>query len=241
MPEAQDPSSSNLILSKGMDPLNLMSLDLRFDSLSSYLQNFSSVMNQHASLINYLIREEKTKVTKEKLAHSLVMAGSLLRIKEKELRDQIAPVVSKIKPNDVDDKVETESIGFALKGEELKEAIGILYTHKNKANENLQTLFAKTNNLEKNKVEHSTLADRLDNVITNVYKRLDEQKTDHLAALNEQNQRNKIEFEKLKQKQENFETSTISRLLTLEESMQSKVGTHYIDGMYQNLLDHSNE
>ena len=64
---------------------NLMTLDLRFDTLAEYLSNFSTVVNQHAGMLNAIRDDVALKATKKEVGGSLRGIAKAHKHKDKQL------------------------------------------------------------------------------------------------------------------------------------------------------------
>ena len=119
------------MLNKQQLQKKLMTFDLRFDTLSEYLSNFSQVINQHASILNALYEDSTKKATKKELAVSIRKPGETFDIVPPEFSQQVTLQLKGIRPielsDTLEDKIKASSNLLANRMDQAKVGLGLLF------------------------------------------------------------------------------------------------------------------
>lgn len=155
----------------------LMSFDLRFDTLSEYLSNFSQVINQHASLLGGLQEESQRKATKKELSGCLRKSADTFEIANPEFQQMIMLQIKDTRPvlpnETLVEKVKSSSNHLANRVDQMKTALGLLFGQNKELFERLEKAEQGIRNLRDTKTDQVYTEEKVDQLYSEIYKRTD--------------------------------------------------------------------
>lgn len=155
----------------------LMSFDLRFDTLSEYLSNFSQVINQHATLLGHLQDESLKKATKKELSGCLKKSADTFEIPNAEFNQMIFLQIKDSRPllpNDtLAEKVRSTSNHLANRVDQMKTAFSLLFNQNKELFDRLEKAEQGIRNLRDTKTDQVYTEEKVDQLYSEIYKRTD--------------------------------------------------------------------
>jgi predicted nuclease with TOPRIM domain len=110
-----------------VNPVNLMSMDLQFDTLNTYLHNFSNVVNQHGMMLNSLNKQVEKKSYKIDIQEGFLSLGSVVKWVPAQFKNAVETGLSGLLSEPVDYPLQASSNNAANKFNEAITAINYLY------------------------------------------------------------------------------------------------------------------
>lgn len=121
------------------NPVNLMSMDLQFDTLNSYLHNFSNVVNQHGMMLNSLNKEVEKKSYKIDIQEGFLSLSSVVKWLPAQFKNAVETSLSGLLSEPVDYPLQASSNHAANKFNEAITAINYLYKRNTELESRVET------------------------------------------------------------------------------------------------------
>lgn len=214
---------------------NLMTLDLRFDTLSEYLSNFSSVVNQHAGMLNHLTEDVSKKATKKEVGSSFRGIAKAHKHRDKQFINLIKMQERVPKEEVAEDLVKDGKHKMINKMDKTVTALDLLYGQNQELFERLEKVERKTSDMEKTKADLTYVNKKNDMLISLVHEKADEVQKLCFTKIDENYEKTRAEIEKLYARINLCETNTIQRISDCEELLKTRASISYVDKKIVNL------
>lgn len=216
---------------------NLMSLDLKFDTLSEYLCNFANVVNQHATMLNTLKKDVEVKCYREEIGKSFTEFAKAQRIRDKQFSKTIKLQERVPKEERLDDVLEAGVNKFINKIDKISTGLDLLYGQNQELFARMNKVEQKTRDLEKNKADTIWVSEKNDMLITLIGDKTNEVQKMCFEKINDNYQKTRKEIDSLFDRIVDCEKKTLMRIRDCEELLKLRASTEYVDNRVDNVKE----
>ena len=233
--------SAMVELTANMTPLeikkNLMTLDLRFDTLSKYLCNFSAVVNQHATMLNTMKTDVMKRTYNDELSDVLIFLAKAHKLRNKEFVKAIKIAERVPQEEHVEDVVMQGRNKMANKIDKVCTALDLLYGQNMELFERMENVEQKARDLGRTKADLTLVNEKHDTLVSMIHEKTDEVQKLCFDKINQNYQKTRSEIDALFSRVTECERQTLQRIRDCEELLKKRATQEYVDQEHKNLRD----
>jgi len=208
---------------------NLMTMDLRFDTLAEYLATFSDVVNQHATMLNDIKKDAEKKVYTDTLNKCLITNTKAFKIKDPDFNRQIVLQEGPHLSETCEDLIEESGNKVANKITKICTALDLLYSQNQELFHRMEAAEKKCVELEKSKASNSELRELDDRLIGLIMAKADEVQKLCFEKMESYYQKISTQVKEVYNKLSSWEIEGKKRLSDLEDEMKRRISQDYVD------------